>query len=260
VSHSDFVDPADCARSVRERFAVGMNSPLPDILRLIEVDAGVNVVVAPLPEGGPAGIYALERSTPFILVNGSDHVVRQRFTLAHEFGHHELGHGEAWDQVIDQHSRDPRESAANRFAAELLAPESAVRRWHQTKGSPEVDLELIVRLADNFGVSCPVARYRAESAGILRGVQRARLLDAAIRDQEHLILKRQMLLTPLQDSLSAVPKGETRLPRRMTENLLSAYQHGLMNDEQLADRLRLDTSYVRRFLTEAGLDRAEDYL
>ena len=77
-----------------------------------------DVVLARLPEGGPAGASTRERDAQFILVNSRAPVVRRRFTLAHEYGHHCLGHGAAYDERIWWGASDPREAAANGFAGE----------------------------------------------------------------------------------------------------------------------------------------------
>ena len=53
----------------------------------------------------------------------------QRFTAAHELGHHELGHESHVDDEtsIEGSSNDPQELQAQTFAASLLMSEVAVR-------------------------------------------------------------------------------------------------------------------------------------
>src|SRR5665647_2983906 len=95
------------AREARRDLSLGDDGPVPDLLQRIETCAGVDVVLARLPEGGPAGAYTQERDAQFILVNSREPVVRQRFTLAHEYGHHRLGHGDVYDERIWWGATDP---------------------------------------------------------------------------------------------------------------------------------------------------------
>ena len=66
-----------------------------------------------------------------MFLNGDQPVQRQRFTLAHELGHHRLGHAAVVDGVeeVDGKSDDPLEQQANAFAGEFLAPDQALRAW-----------------------------------------------------------------------------------------------------------------------------------
>lgn len=56
-----------------------------------------------------------------IVYNPEHHVVRQRFSVAHELGHYLMKHSIKND-VFSLHSKDLREIEANIFAAELLIP------------------------------------------------------------------------------------------------------------------------------------------
>ena len=48
---------------------------------------------------GVAGAYLVRRDQPFVFLNGKQAVQRQRFTLAHELGHHRLRHAAVVDGV-----------------------------------------------------------------------------------------------------------------------------------------------------------------
>ncbi|NWA04059.1 ImmA/IrrE family metallo-endopeptidase [Pseudomonas gingeri] len=77
-----------------------------------------------------SGHYSYREGKPLITYNFTDAPVRQRFTIAHEIGHHVHGDLDAPRDTSEQFSakaRDPKEIAANRFAAALLMPAALVK-------------------------------------------------------------------------------------------------------------------------------------
>jgi Zn-dependent peptidase ImmA (M78 family) len=250
------VSPETAAREARRDLSLGENGPVPDILQRIESGAGVNVVLARLPEGGPAGAYTRERGVAFILVNATEPVVRQRFTLAHEFGHHRLGHGDVLDQTIWWGATDPKEAAANRFAAEFLVPVAGVDLWFQSCRPTSMGLETLVRLANAFGVSCETALWRAKAA---------KRVDAAAADQlkhrldsrEHHGLRALLGLSEIVDTLSCARATEVRVPERMTANVIRALHHDIITEAQAAQRLRLSLGELQSELDRRRGDQEE---
>lgn len=101
-------------------------------------------------------------ATPIILYNDAETPQRIRFTIGHELGHIVLGHvqpGEHTRQNRDPHpGDDPVEQAANRFAADLLAPACVL--WG-------LDLHLAEDIAQVCKISIQAARFRAERMEIL---------------------------------------------------------------------------------------------
>jgi Zn-dependent peptidase ImmA (M78 family) len=118
---------------------------------------------AELAGAGLSGVCELsEEGTARIFVNPDEPETRQRFTVAHELGHIVLGHVQRGAQLRDALGRYdtlqlPIETAANRFAAELLMPEEAVEvifRSHIFASPTE--------LAQKFGVSVAAMSYRLQ--------------------------------------------------------------------------------------------------
>jgi len=98
---------------------------------------------------------------PRIYLNSRDAPVRQRFTAAHEIGHHfsrtyedgsKYGFVDSRDDLASS-GKDPNERWANQFAAELLMPAFAVRKFFGDGLSES-------RLAREFGVSEQAMHYR----------------------------------------------------------------------------------------------------
>ena len=219
------------ARLAREELGVALSEPLADILVLIEEDAGIPIGVLELPAGF-AGVMKRARDRAFIFVNGTEAPVRQRFTLAHEYGHFRLGHGTVYDRDIDVfNARDPQEVAANAFAAEFLAPRAAVYAWMERRGDTDIDLELLVRLACHFGISAEAARIRLETVGLLRSGKRK--LKEAVAAGQHRELLFRLSLAEMQDSLTAITTLP-RLPRAIRQHAITIYEAGLLDAGQIA--------------------------
>ena len=229
--------PEASARQARRELSLGSEGPVPDILQRLEEDAFVNVVVAQLAEG-PDGAYTVERDVPFILVNSSRPVVRQRFTLAHEFGHHRLHHGDVLDEHVRWDATDPKEVAANKFAAEFLLPIAAVNLWFESRQPLSVELATLVRLASAFGISCETALWRVRAAS--RISQRdADRMKKRIDAHEHWGMRTQLGLAETVDTLSSVQDLRVRVPATMTDDVLKALRFGIIDRDVAAERLRL---------------------
>jgi Zn-dependent peptidase ImmA (M78 family) len=244
------------ARAARARLGLGMEAPLSDALLVIEDLAGVPVTVLVLPEG-LAGLHGRKYDRSFIFVNGTEASVRQRFTLAHEFGHVELGHAGSVDYAADlfgDGSRPPAEAQADGFAAEFLAPISGVRGWLEAVGDPPDKLETVVRLAEYFHVSAKVALYRLQAARYLTKDKYAPM-EAQIRGGEHTTLSRRLGLRDVNDTLSSIKTRNSipRLPRATLGQAAAAYERGLLTVEQIAHMLEVDPRLIRAEFERRGV-------
>lgn len=111
------------------------------------------------PEDRASGHFVRRGEGCTIFVNRTRSPPHQRFTLAHELGHFFLEHSSvARDTKAQLASRDPREMAANQFAAELLMPADVVH-----------DAVLLAtpsyEMARLFGVSEEDVGYRLRNLG-----------------------------------------------------------------------------------------------
>lgn len=84
-----------------------------------------------------SGQFTHASGKPVIYINPNESIERQRFTAFHELGHYVLGHGDS-DRVPYRigtpKSFDPKESEANRFAAEMIMPQEVVFFYVQQQG------------------------------------------------------------------------------------------------------------------------------
>lgn len=135
---------------------------------------GLQVVLAPAQEG-LSGFLLVDHSTGnrVIGVNAAHHVHRQRFTLAHEIGHHVLEHEGRLhideDRKISLNARSPLSSTgensdeveANAFAAELLMPEQFLRNDLRVLRPYQGDDDKLIReLAKKYKVSVAAMTFR----------------------------------------------------------------------------------------------------
>ena len=130
-------------------------------------ELGLRIVTANLGPG-VAGLLVQRPGSPTVIcVHESDPTTRQRFTIAHEIGHHHLAHKLAGDAevhvdrgIIAQRTArssegivDLNEVEANQFAAALLMPAELIRmRAAELSQGPLLDRHLS-ELAAEFQVS-----------------------------------------------------------------------------------------------------------
>lgn len=248
------------ARVARQELDLGLTGPLPDILTVVEDLAGIPVAVLELPSG-IAGAFGRRREQPFIFLNGGEPLVRQRFTLAHEFGHYRLGHSPVVDKTesIFGLAKNLDEIQAKYFAGELLLPKPALESWLERQQFGQIDLEVVVRLAAAFGVSAMTVRVRLEVCRQISKSQ-ASALDAEIDVGAHLRLHRRLGLGPEEtvDRLTQAQEDLPRLPSVMHEYGFKALELGFVDVERLADSLGRDAAWVEGRMAELSIEFPED--
>ncbi len=245
------------ARQAREALGFTREGPLPDLLVALEERGGVHAVVLDLPEG-LAGAYVARSGCPLLFVNGRQALSRQRFTLAHEFGHHRMGH----DSVVDEqraisggYPHDPTEVSANAFAAEFLMPRDAIRAWGRKHVHGAVSLEHVVVLATEYGVSAQAARYALATAGVLSDARRSAALDREIAEEMHVELCESLGLELHQDELADAAARLPRIPRTLRDTAFGDLLAGAIDADELAARLHRSTAEVGAMLSELRLDQ-----
>jgi Zn-dependent peptidase ImmA (M78 family) len=120
------------------------------------------------------GLLIVKDGRSTICVNSSKNAKRQRFTTAHELGHHILGHySRSGEHVhvdkgvmilkrsaISAQGVDPVEVEANQFAATLLMPSNLVRAELEKLEVETYGEEVIEKLATKFDVSVQAMTIR----------------------------------------------------------------------------------------------------
>lgn len=106
-----------------------------------------------------------ESGKKIIYYNPTESEIRQRFTLAHELGHHLLGHTRYKNEYRDNFTEKPDnlfDIEANLFAVEILMPSGAILRLAGSKGCrTENDLAVL------FNVSLEAMHWKLIYLGII---------------------------------------------------------------------------------------------
>lgn len=157
------------ARSILQEFGVS-TTPVP-VERIIK-SRKIALQYAPLDED-LSGMAYIKDGVGIIGVNALHHPNRQRFSAAHELGHHVLHASEISQAVhVDKGIRvlfrndvsalgtEPMEVEANAFASELLIPEDLLASVLEGEGVDLEDEAAIEALARRFRVSPAAMRFR----------------------------------------------------------------------------------------------------
>ncbi len=162
------------ARSLARKIWEKSGSQVPVDVMKIAKEYGIRIVTQPL-EDTVSGMLVIKESRPIMGINHAHHPNRQRFTIAHEFGHFLL-HGDATPIFVDAvYFRDSEstegnneyEIEANAFAAELLMPEIVIRELFAQHPVADIDDIVIRRLASRFEVSAQALTIRLATLRLL---------------------------------------------------------------------------------------------
>ncbi len=213
--------------------------PPTDLLGTVEAKVCVPVLIDRFNDGDIAGVLLRQADGEnFIAVNADHMVMRQRFTLAHEWGHIEAGHTPRVELSADLFGRtnDPQEIEANYFAAELLAPRDALKQWlaeHTNLG--DVDGAAVAEMAMHFGVAFPTACYRLERAGVISKARKEELVLAL--KAEGRSYARRFEESKRLDALEEIAaKGAyPRTPRITEQYAAKALEVDLIDQEEYAE-------------------------
>lgn len=193
------VEPEEAARITRTDLGLSPDTPITHLMSRLEKN-GVVVVVIPfeIEEYDAFSVWAdTDPRIPVIVMSNGKPGDRQRWNVAHELGHLIMHYSYSG-------SPSDLDDQANRFAAEFLLPEQAVR------GLLEAGPLTLTTLADfksKWGVSIQAWIMRAFQLGIITDGQRRYLFrQMAARDW-------------LRNEPVPIPPEHPRLLRRLAEAL-----------------------------------------
>lgn len=175
-----------------------------DIFRVIN-DFGLCLICKPLD--GLLGVY-LSGTHNGIMITTKRRLPIQRFTAAHELGHHYLGHGDSYDdegQISLARAKNEicpfQEIEAEAFAAEFLLPKWLIVQIAKSQGWGARDLknpQIAYQLSLRLGTSYESTKIALRNHGFLKTSAEVELLEKV----EPRDLKRRLLRGLEADSWS----------------------------------------------------------
>ncbi len=193
---------ARVADEERRRLGLGI-APLADVAEILETQS-VRTVQVDLPDDVSGLTLSESRVGLFVVANRQHHVLRRRFSYAHEYAHVILDRDRR-GTISRTAERDQLiEVRANAFAAHLLMPSDGVRQFTESVGkgsasrhqaevfdesgvvralartrpkSQDIQMHDVVLLAHHFGTSRLAALYRLRNLGYLTEAELAHLRD-----------------------------------------------------------------------------------
>lgn len=239
------------------RFELGLDSaPIGDLWDVIS-QRGVDLALHNFGAQGGDGLYFWNGRRGLIVVNNakSKRPLQQRFTAAHELGHHELHRRRdrqllVADKDVDDEDTDI-EREANSFAANLLAPDRSLRQDLVGRESDSIEPKDVVRLMRRYGLSYMVVLNRLADSGCLRTRDRERLttIDAGVVPA----LARASGL----DLDAAFPLGPA-LPEDYVLSVVGLHQKGVIADERLSELLRKPVNQALEIAASAPVTLVTD--
>lgn len=126
--------------------------------------ADVNFVIS-MDYSFPEGVSALTTKDMdigwLIIINGRETIERQRFSAAHELGHLALFKNHPNKVFCSHHSNGWDEKLCDRFAGDILMPETLIRDLYTSNPFPYLE-----DIAKIFKVSRPVAEIQLKRLGL----------------------------------------------------------------------------------------------
>jgi Zn-dependent peptidase ImmA (M78 family)/DNA-binding XRE family transcriptional regulator len=243
------------AAELRQRFGLG-NSPINDIVTLLEMEMGVRVYVRRF-DGRISGLFVYDDVLGACMLFNANHPRDRRTqTAGHETGHLVSTRREPEVLQDGDHENSREERYANAFARAFLTPARGVMQKFQeiTAGSDRMTRRHVIVLAHFFGVSREAMVRRFEELQLVKpGTWDWFQSNGSITDAQ------------AQQVLGDIPSGdrpkvEADRPTTLRLDLLAseAVRQGLLSEGQLARLLQIDRVEVREILSQGELDEGED--
>jgi len=140
------------------------------------------------------GTYLRIGDAAGIAINAARPLALQRFTAAHELGHHELGHESHFDleATITDPSQDPKELQAQTFAASLLMSELSIEaqleHWGHDPDHPDLSAADVYSISAELGVSYQAALTQLRVLGKIPAMSVQELWNVHPRQIKQMLL------------------------------------------------------------------------
>jgi len=234
-----------------ERIRLGLNDGQILLLRdILEQDVGLRIFYYPFP-GKFSAIYLYEEQVGGCIAVNSNHPEdRQRWSLAHDYGHFLTYRQKPTVFIEDGYQRKPEsERLADDFATFFLMPTNGLtRRFNDIRKTKEsVKLGDLLTLAHFYGVSMEAMLLRLENLRLLQTGFAERLRGSNFKVRE---AQQQLGLMPF-------PVREQKFPSRYQYLALEALENELISEAQFSHFLEVDRMEVKRMFETFQLEISE---
>lgn len=235
---------AQVAEAERQRLGLG-DGPVLQLRSILEDEVGLKVFSFKLPPA-VAGLFVLaEPAGACIGINSQHPFERQRWTLAHEYGHFLTDRWSAEVTELESSRTQATERFAEAFAARFLMPSSSLTRRFQSvrrsRGGKFTAADLL-QLSSHYQASAQAFALRLEDLGLLGGGWWEDLVSRGLK----VIEARSKL------GIAEAARDEELLPLRLRYLAVEAYIDGKLSEGRLAELLRTDRVAVRELALKLG--------
>jgi Zn-dependent peptidase ImmA (M78 family) len=216
-------------------------------------NAGVDLALHDFGRDGGDGLYYWDGEAGLVVINtGTPWRLRQRFTGAHELGHHVMHRPDSAPFVHADRDifegTDEFEEEANAFASHLLAPapglERVLREWDVDEVTPNV----VALLMQEFGVSYDTTVYRLHNSQLINAATRDRLKREGLNNVRRLTREIGFVENV------AYPLPQSPLPDWFEAETMQVFADGGLTEARLAELLRLSVDEAVRRVDESNVE------
>lgn len=241
------------ASETRRVFGVYPNVPIGNDIKLLLEKKDILLCEYPFPDTNGTHTYGnitwfkMDKDTiTFIGLNTSSFYDEQIFAIAHEIYHYTTQTGKAY--TLDMEYEDKIiEKQADRFAAELLLPEEALKEVAiEIIGSSDMKevseaklLRFVARIQCDWWLPFQAIINRLFEEGFIDDIQYDKLYEIDCRNEEGIYRK---LLKNIDAEISELLNKRTKtmgVSNRVVETVISNYEDGFIGDDEFARTLAM---------------------
>ena len=248
--HPAKTDPArDAAARIRHELQLGTGRV--DVFGVLK-SLGIEVYMAPFPYGADAleGAHMVKDGQAFVFVNNERAITRQRFTAAHELGHHVLDNPADGSAIFESGATDQDdaiEQNAYRFARFFLMDPEGV--GHLVAGIKDYR-QMVAAVAATFVVSPEVGAIHLQELGLISAREKLELtaeINGKATTPSNLLRRYGYRMA------YTVPDPVPELDEGFVGRTIEAYAREWISLAAFAESLQLTDAQAREFITELEL-------
>ena len=257
---------------MRQFFGVYPEVPIGSDIRLLLEKKGILLCEYPYPDSEGTHTYGNitwfkteDGTITFIGLNTSSYYDEQIFALAHEIYHYSTQTGKAYTPELD-YEDELVEKQADRFAAELLLPDEALKRAVKDTFSVldlfDVSdnrlLRFAARIQCDWWIPYQSIINRLYEEKLISQAQYNRLYDVDCRSEEGVYRR---LLRNTDNAISKLLNKKTRsvgISNKVTEIIISNYEDGFIDDDEFLKLLKLFDKKPEDFGFDMSIELDDD--